>query len=281
MIYNESPYNAAAYNEASADAASVAPTSLLTFDGFNCDDGTYMKISDIQYNSAHRRELDQFSVPRANGVRVPNMYEREKIITADGMLKCASKEALEAYIDTVKKNLRGHAKQLVTCWAGITRLYDRATLINAGAIFAGRQHYHINIVPFNLQFLCEDFSTDWNYTQTSGEITTAIDTVLLSGSGTTEGKPVIIVVFSAASGVTSLTIGIDENSGSIGYSGAIAAGDAFVFDCENQTVTKNGTEVDFVGYFPSMALDTNTFRFTTNGTSRTFRATIKSRNAYL
>lgn len=278
--YNTTGYNLSGYNIPTANP-NAAPTALLTFDGFNCDDGTYMKISDIQYNSAHRRDIDQFSVPRANGVRVSSVYEREKIVTADGLLKCATKEALEAYIDTVKKSLRGRSRQLVTCWAGITRLYNRATLINGDSLFADRKYYHINIVPFTLQFLCEDLSGNWDYSQASGEITAAVDTVTLTGDGTTEGKPVIIVVFSASSGVTSLAVSIDENSNSIGYSGAISAGDVLIFDSEEQEVTLNGVAVDFTGYFPEMSLGGNTFRFTTNGTSRTFRATIKSRHAYL
>lgn len=259
----------------------VAPTALLTFDDFNCDDGTYMKISNIQYNSGHRRDIDQFSIPRANGIRVSNVYEREKIITADGLLTCASKEALEAYIDTVKESLRRKRQQLVTVWAGQTRLYEHATLMNSDTMFADRKYYHINIVPFTLQFLCEDLSTDWDYDQWTGEITLADDTIAATGDGTTEGKPVIVVVFSAASGVTSLTVSIDENDQTIGYSGALAAGDALVFDCEQEIVTLNGTEVDFTGYFPEMALGGNTFRFVTNGSSRTFRATVKSKHAYL
>jgi phage-related protein len=279
------PFNTTGYNIAGlntpASNPNAAPTALLTFDDFNCDDGTYMKISTIKYNSGHRRDIDQFSIPRANGIRVSNMYEREKIITADGLLKADTAELLETYIDTVKKNLRQARQQLVTVWAGQTRLYEHATLMNADTMFEEREHYHINIVPFTLQFLCEDISTDWDYEQWTGEITAADDTVAATGDGTTEGKPVIIVIFSAASGVTSLTVAIDENDNQIGYSGALAAGDYLVFDCENETVTLNGVAVDFTGYFPKMALGDNTFRFTTNGSSRTYRATVKSKHAYL
>jgi hypothetical protein len=184
-------------------------------------------------------------------------------------------------INTVKKNLRTKRAKLVTVWGGKTRVYQKATLVNMNEIFADRKGHHIDMVPFTLEFLCEDLSTDWGYTVWTGEITAAEDTVAASGDGTIEGKPVIIVVFSAATGVTSLTVEIDENGNTIGYEGAIAAGDALVFDCESQTVTLNGTSVDFVGYFPEMPLNTATFRFTTDGSSRTFRATIKSKHAYL
>lgn len=281
MSYNESGYNEAAYNqEGAAPSSAVAPTSLLTFDGFNCNDGTNMIIETLKFNSGHRRDIDQFSIPRADGVRVANLYEREKIITAIGIVKAATVNDLETYIDTIKKNLRGQSKQLVTVWGGQTRLYERATLMNGDSIF-DREYYHINMMPFRLEFLCEDLSTDWAYEIWTMEITSAVDTLITSGDGTSEGKPVIVCVFSAASGVTSLTCAIDENAQSIGYSGAIAAGDVFIFDAELQTVTKNGVDVDFTGYFPEMTLGTNTFRFTTNGSSRTNRVTVKSKHAYL
>lgn len=279
-ILNTTGLNLSGLNIPSANP-NLAPSALLTFDDFNCDDGVYMKISNIQYNSGHRRDVDQFSIPRANGIRVSNVYEREKIITADGLLKAADAATLEAYIDTVKESLRRKRQQLVTVWAGQTRLYEHATLINTDTMFADRKYYHINIVPFTLQFLCEDISTEWDYDQWTGEITLSNDTVSATGDGTTEGKPVIIVVFSAASGVTSLTVSIDENDQTIGYSGALVAGDALVFDCEQEIVTLNGVDVDFTGYFPEMTLGDNTFRFVTNGSSRTFRPTVKSKHAFL
>lgn len=281
MSYNENAYNEGAYNqEGDAPSDATAPTSLLTFDGFDCNDGTNMIISTIKFNSGHRRDLDQFSIPRANGVRVSNLYEREKIISVYGIVKAATVTALETYIDTIKMNLRGKSKQLVTVWGGQTRLYEKATLINGDSIF-DREFFHINMIPFRLEFLCEDLSTDWDYEIWTAELTAAEETLVASGDGTSEGKPVIICVFSAASGVTSLTCEIDENEQTIGYSGAIAAGDVLIFDSEQQIVTLNGADVDFVGYFPEMPLDTNTFRFTTNGSSRTYRVTVKSKHAYL
>lgn len=278
--FNTTGYNIAGLNVPSP-SPNVAPDSLLTFDGFDCDDRVNMTISRITFNSGHKRDIDQFNIPRANGIRVANVYDREKIIKAYGKADAADADAMETLIDTIKKNLRTKRKQLVTNWGGKTRLYEHATLINMDELFSDREHYHIDMVPFVLEFLCEEYSTDWEYEQWSEEITAAEDTVAATGDGTTEGKPVIIVVFSAASGVTSLTCEIDENGQTIGYSGALSAGDVLVFDCENEQVTLNGVDVDFTGYFPEMVLGDNTFRFTTNGASRTFRATVKSKHAYL
>lgn len=281
IAYNTTGYNLAGYNTPVLPADAAAPSSLLTFDDFNCDDRVSMSISKILFNSGHVRDVDKFVIPRANGIRVSNVYNREKIIRAIGKADAASADAMETLIDEIKKNLRRPRRQLVTNWGGKTRVYEHATLINMDSMFNDREHYHIDMVPFELQFLCEEYSTNWLYDQWTKEITSEEDTVTASGDGTVEGTPVIVVVFSAASGVTELTIQIDENGNTIGYSGAISAGDAFVFDCENEIVTKNGVIVDFTGYFPEMVLGTNTFRFTTNGASRTFRPTVKSKHAFL
>lgn len=282
MSYNLNAYNASAYNQAApAPASVVAPTSLLTFDDFNCDDRAAMTISRLVFSSGHKRDIDRFNIPRANGIRVANVNDREKVIKAFGKADAADADAMETLIDTIKKNLRRNRRRLVTNWGGKLRVYEHATLTNMDELFSDRQGYHIDSVPFVLEFLCEEYATDWSYDQWSEEITAAEDTIVTEGLGTVEGKPVIVVSFSAASGVTTLTITIDENGHTIGYEGTINAGDVFIFDCETSTVQKNGTDVDFFGYFPEMVLETNTFRFTTDGASRTFRPTIKSKHAYL
>lgn len=280
MSFNTTGYNMAGYN-APSTSSNIAPSSLLTFDSFNCDDRINMTISNMRFSSGHKRDIDRFNIPRAAGIRVANVYNREKVIKAYGKADAADADAMETLIDTIKKNLRRNRQVLVTNWGGKTRRYEHATLVNMDELFSDREGYHIDMVPFVLEFLCEEYATDWDYDQWSEEITAAEDTVAATGNGTVEGKPVIIVVFSAASGVTSLTCEIDENGQKIGYSGALSAGDVLVFDCENELVTLNNTEVDFTGYFPEMVLGDNTFRFTTNGSSRTYRSTVKSKHAYL
>ena len=280
-IYNLNGYNAAGYNVPTAPASVIAPTSLLTFNDFNCDDRTNMTISRIMYNSGHRRSVERFDVPRSHGERVANVWERGKIIKAIGKLEAADEDALEAYIDTVKKNLRAKRKKLITVFGSKTRVYEKATLLNMDSLFEDREHWHVDMVPFELQFLCEDFSTDFDYEQWSDEITSSEDTIEAEGSGTIEGKPVVVIAFSAATGVTQVDVTIDQNSQTIGYAGSISANDVLIFDSVNEQVTLNGTEVAFNGYFPEMPIGVNTFRFTTDGSSRTFRATILTKHAYL
>ena len=284
IAYNVDAYNTQAYNLGSLTVA-LAPTSLLTFDGFNCDDRSYMTIQDLEFSSGNEVEIDQFNIPRSRGIKVSSLQQRGKILTAHGVLDVKAVlgltvNELEGYIDTIKKSLRGVSKILVTNYGGKQRVYT-ATLMNMGKIFKDRKRYHTTYTPFTLEFLCEDTASDWDYTQYTAQITNAVDTISATGSGTIEGKPIIVIVFSAATGVTSMTVQIDENGQKIVYSGALAAGDVLVFDSENQTVKLNGNTVDFSGYFPLMALDGNTFRFTTDGSARTFRATILTKNSYL
>lgn len=278
--FNDIGYNVGGYGE-SPESPNVMPTGLLVFNGFDCNDGVYMLITDVpDIENAPEREIDVISVPRAPGVTMVNDNTRGKIITARGVVRAADGPSLRAYIDTIKKSLRGSNGVLTVTWQGITRRYV-GTLQNTGSMFSGKLPTDINKCPFELQFLTEGLATDWDYTQTSKQITSLIDTADLSNAGTTEAESTVILVFNDAVGITSMQVSVDENGQAIKYTGTISAGDVLVFDGENQTVTLNGVEVNFSGFFPQMDVGANTFRFTATGTSLDFRATILTKNAYL
>lgn len=278
---NLSALNEAALNDSPYIAGVAVPTGLLVFEGFNCDDRTYMLITDMpDMENAPEKELDVISVPRAPGIKVANSNTRGKVITARGIVKASTGPLMRAYLDTIKQSLRTQGGTLSVTYQGITRRYV-ATLQNTGSMFDGRASTDINKCPFELQFLTEGIATDWDYTYFTQQITSLLDTIAVSSVGSTETDCTIVVVVAAATGITSLQIGSDSTGGQIKYTGAIAAGDVFVFDGINQQVLKNGVEVNFTGFFPQIAIGSDVLRFTSTGTSIDFRATISHRNAYL
>jgi hypothetical protein len=62
--------------------------------------------------------------------------------------------------------------------------------------------------------------------------------------------------------------------------GCVSA-DAFIFDGETKTVTKNGTAVDFTGSFLTLAVGANLVSTTVTGTSFSLDMTSKYRATYL
>jgi hypothetical protein len=285
-MYNELAYNAGPYNGSPTSESEAIPTTLLQFDGFDLNSsegsttGDRILIQNLD-DSGPMIDLDKIEIPLGNGVKINSRWRRGKIIEAEGVVFSDSGSELEAFLDTIKKNLRKINKTLDVTKYGVTRRYPKTTLLNMDSLFRGRKGSDITRCPISMQFLVSDVGTDWDYEQTTDEITAAEDTITTESDGTTEALPIIIVVFSAVSGVSTLNIQIDENEQEIEIPYAFTGSEAVVIDCEEETVTVNGVEVEFSGRFPEMALGTNTFRFTTDGASRTFRATILAKNYFL
>jgi hypothetical protein len=285
-MYNELAYNEGAYNASPAGSVEAVPTTLLQFDGFDLnsadtvDSGDRILIQNLDDNGP-MIDLDKIEIPLGNGVKINSRWRRGKVIEAEGVLFSDTGASLETFLDTIKKNLRKINRPLDVTKYGVTRRYPNATLLNMDKLFRGRKGSDITRCPISLQFLCSDVGTAWDYEQTSGEITAAEDTIVVETGGTTETLPIIVVVFSSATGVTTLTVEIDENGQEIEIPYAFTGSEAVVIDCEEETVTINGVSVEFDGRFPEMDIGTNTFRFTTDGSARTFRATIKAKPYYL
>lgn len=285
-MYNELAYNEGAYNASPAGAVEAQPTTLLQFDGFDLNSsegvtsGDRILIQNLDDNGP-MIDLDKIEIPLGNGVKINSRWRRGKIIEAEGVVFSDTGAGLESFLDTIKKNLRKINKTLDVTKFGVTRRYPKSTLLNMDKLFKGRKGSDVTRCPINVQFLCTDAGMSWDYSQTSGEITAAEDTLVVESAGSTEPLPIIVIVFSAASGVTTLNVKIDENDQEIEIPYAFTGSEAVVIDCEEETVTVNGVEVEFEGRFPEMFLGTNTFRFTTDGSSRTFRVTIKAKDYYL
>lgn len=285
-MYNELAYNAGAYGASPAAETDPQPTTLLQFDGYDLNtaatttSGDRILIQTLDENGPII-ELDKFDIPLGNGVRVNGMFRRGKIIPAEGVVFADTGAELEALLDDIKKNLRKMNRPLDITRYGVTRRYPYATMIGMDKIFKGRKGSDITRCPLSLSFFVTDVATSWEYEQETQEITAAEDTVVMDSDGTTEAKPIIIIVFSAVTGVTTLNVQIDESGSEIEIPYAFTGSEAVVIDCEEETVTINGVEVEFDGQFPEMALGTNTFRFNTDGSARTFRATILAKNYYL
>lgn len=285
-MYNELAYNVGAYGASPTAESEAQPTTLLQFDGFDLntaattDSGDRILIQKLDENGPII-DLDKFDVPRGNGIKVNGLFRRGKIIPAEGVVFADTGPELEALLDTIKKNIRKMNRNLDITRYGVTRRYPNATMIGMDKIFSGRKGSDITRCPLNLSFLVEDIATDWSYQETTQEITAAEDTVVAETEGTTESKPIIVVVFSAATDVTSLRVQIDENGADLEIFYNFTGTESVVIDCEQETVTVDGVEVEFDGQFPEMPLGTSTFRFTDDGSARTYRVTILAKNFFL
>lgn len=284
MKFNSKQFNTGMFN-GGMTIAEVFSTDLLVFDGFSVSDGSNMLLQKLTY-SGPVRQLMGGPVPRDDGEYLTSDYFRSLIVEARGVVTQSTAAALETYLDTIRKNLRTREANLdITDAAGTVKRFV-STVINYEEMFADREHFHVTFCPFKIRFLCKTpFGNSRNYLSTFLSFSSSPTSQAIVHSGTTKARPVVIVNFLTASSVTVLNLKRLDTDGStleeIEYSGSIAANDSFVFDSEQKTVTKNGTEVNYTGTFPFLDVGSNLLQLTVTGTSFSAEATLKHKTTYL
>jgi len=69
----------------------------------------------------------------------------------------------------------------------------------------------------------------------------------------------------------------------LGYTGTLASGDVMIIDCDELTITKNGTNVrkDFTGIFTMLGTGTNKMEWDDDEASRTLELSVAHSPRYL
>lgn len=253
----------------------------IEFDGYSLQSADVI-AQDIVIYSAPSRELINYKVPRNDGGRLNGNYYRQRIIKVKGIMKAASRVLLEQAMDTFKRRMHTPEGNFDLKVNGEIRRIP-ATLQNSGEMFADRKGYHINITPFSLEFLALDpFFHDVDYTATTSEnITNLAYPITVENLGTIYARPVVTVIFEAASSVTSFTFRNLSNGKSMLITRSFIAGDILVIDTEESSVTVNGVEVDYDGLFPTLDYGSNNCTLTTAGSSVQYTSTISFKRSYL
>lgn len=277
-IFNTFPYNTRPFNGLLAQDG-VFSSELVVFNSYELALTNGILIQDIN-ESGHVRQINRTDIARDDGFIHDSDYLREKIIPIRGLIKKDTQVELEAFLDTFKQKLYASQGNLDITRTGMTGRRYIATLMNMDKVFQRREKYHITICPFDLEFLCK-FGHDRTYTLEAKQIITSPDTHTFDNDGSFTARPIIIVVFNAASSITQLNVKNDTNSDEMQIVRTWSAGDSLVIDGENYTVEVNGTAVDFSGVFPKLDVGSNTLRYTVTGSSFDAMFTVKFKQRYL
>ncbi len=258
----------------------VYSTNVVVFDGFSLSDNSSLYLMKVG-EPEPKKDILSGNVPRGDGSYVIGNYLRDKVIPVKCLLKKSTAALFDQYIDTIKQNLRGFQKNL-----DVTRLSDGAvrryiaTLQNGETLF-DRSAWNLTAMELDFSFVVKDgLGYGRDYTSVSAAVTSSPTTLVYENMGTYKSKPVVTLIFDSASSVTVINVNNTTTAEQIQYSGAISAGDVLVFDGEQETVTKNGTAVDYSGGFPFVDVGSNNVRFTITGTSFNAYCTIKAKYAY-
>lgn len=253
----------------------------IEFDGYSLQNSSII-AQDIVIYSSPSRELITYKVPRNDGGRLNGNYYRDRRIKIKGIIQAASRTLLEQAMDTFKRRMHTPEGNLDLKVNGEIRRIP-ATLQNSGDMFGERRGFHITYTPFQLEFLALDpFFHDMDYTaETSENITSLNFGITVENLGTIYARPVITVIFEAATSVTAMQFNNLTNEGSMSITRSFAVGDILVIDAENSTVTVNGVEVDYDGLFPRLDYGSNNCSLVTTGSAVQFTSTISFKRSYL
>jgi hypothetical protein len=280
MLFNAKLFNTAMF-DGGTTIAPVYSTDAAVFEDFSLSDGTHMVLTEPP-KFGPTRDPATDAVPRGHGMYKNSALFRVNTIELRGYVKHTSAALLDAYLDTLRMTLEAEDGNLdLIDQNGTVKRYV-ATCDNFEEMFADRQRYHLTICPFAIRFRCFDpFGKARDYTSqsyfgmsTSGTVQSVVN------PGTRKARLVLGLLFSAASSVTAITVTNSTTGEAITYTGAVAAGDALVFDGENLRVTKNSTAGTFTGAFPTLAVGANLLAVTVTGASFTLSSTIKYRRTY-
>ena len=280
-MFNTYTYNTGLYNDKSKFPSSTVAEEI-EFNQFGLQNANIV-VSDLFYQSMPSRALDVRDVPRGDGRTILSDFKRTKQIIMRGHVKDDTACLLDTRIDLIKKNLVALEGSLtIKDNCGEVKEFI-STLVNGENIFANKRGFNITFTPFEFVFDCYDpfgKSLEYNIHDVFGE-TALIYNDILNNVGTFTTKPVIIIVFSAASGITNYNFKNNENNDEIEITAAINASDVLEIDSEQQFVKLNGVEIDYDGVFPEFGIGESSFTQTLTGSSANWTLTIKHKTTFL
>lgn len=279
-MYNQFVYNTEMYN-APSNLVGIEDQDPIVFNGYSLQNASLTSRRALHENMPSRA-LDINDNPRNDGQFIYGDFYRAKKIPIVGRLKKASNSLLEDEIDAMKKALSKQNGILDIKRDNVIRRYI-ATLTNGDGMF-DRDHYHVTFIPYQLEFTClNPFGHSVNYNaETLLSQTSLVLNESMNNIGTTLARPVIILNFASATGVTAISFKNNtRDNEEIELIKNINAGDYVRFDTERFEVTVNGVPQDYLGSFPLLSTGANSITITITGSSATYNLTKKYLIPYL
>lgn len=269
-MYNSTAYNTSPYwySPLTLDTAQDS----IVFDGFSLQNANII-TSRIDYDNEGNIELNSFNFPKSDGGGVLSKYFRGRTISIECTIKSDTAENFNTLLDMVKKKLRTTEWYLdITVNGEIRRI--KATLTKFDA---GRMHYNVTFTKATLEFTAiEPFFYAKNKQSYEFLGVTGTSSYEVSNDGSVESQPVFYIIGTSWSSVTSLAITAFGKTLTI--STTISSWDILIVSSEEKTVTKNGVEIDYTGYFPVFPPGSNPFTITTVGTIALDITLIQNKN---
>ncbi len=234
------------------------------FRDFDLDATNGISVNSIEEKNAPERAIALAQPARSRGVTVLSLSEKAKIISVRGTIKSDTNiSTYQEYVrDFIAALMEEGNLQLVST-DGIY-YYEDCILLNPTSIIPVEEHYNIDYVPFNLQFLAPNgIALSATLTEAAfSNISSSPYSSTLSLLGTIAPEPIITLTLDSTGGVQLANIVFinKENNESISIATQYQGSDIVVVDTKEKSVMYNARRKRFSGIFPNFFLNDNRFK---------------------
>jgi hypothetical protein len=220
------------------------------FNSTSLDSVAGLSILSIDAYKPVKRKLTIGNIAQTSRSKVSSAYADAKQITVRVAINRDTRDQVEESLDDLMAILQPKEKYLQIEQSGMLRKY-KCTFTMSSTLTAGGSYMELDLV-----FECSDkfgISTAATLLRQFSGYTSSYRTDSFAVGGSLLEQPIVYTItFTALSGASSaaVTIGNDETGQLLTITRSWAANDVLVVDCDAESVTVNGTEVDFSGSFP-------------------------------
>lgn len=250
---------------------------MITFNSFELS-SAYIVVNRLNKSDAALRELQVENLAFQDGFVMPSDFWRSRKIVIEGSILADSTSQLGALLDQIKENLAGVGKNLDVDYGNGTRRF-KATL---ASFEAPEEFYNITYLPYKAEFICQPFGyATQSLNVSADDVTSSSKTVDMTVTGTYRPLPVITLTFNTETGASAVSFTNNTTGDTLTVTKAFNAADVLIINCEEQKVTVNGVQVDFVGPIPMFTTGENELVIAVPATARNYDLSIDYFPRYL
>lgn len=229
-----------------------------------------INTSAIKHTSIPDSVAELYIKANASDSDVPDQEYPSKTIALAGTVHGSTQSDLDDRIDTFKGYFVPRKKSLDIIYGSGTRRY---TVLKVNADGIDRQDKAL-FATFNLELVCKPFGFDIATTNLwaakSGFTSATFTETPTVGGNAPYQLPIITITINSLTGTGDyVQISNDNNNQEMMLYGlGLTAADEIVIDCEQRTVTVNGSEVDYYGTFLELEPGANSITYTDGFTTR-------------
>jgi len=254
----------------------ITTSRYAIFNGYNLNNVPGLSVYAITPPGQGNRVLNIFPLARNSARKVSAGFYQSNKIQIGVYVTAASREALEAALDTLYANLQQLEASLVIPMSGGTARAYTASYVNSNINNAvpGTDSPNSGYADLTLIFECSDnYGYDQFFTPMIGPVssTGSPDNWNYTFKGSADQQlPFLQFYFTGGTlGSGTVVIGNLNSGQQVSITRVWAVGDTLQINAQNNTVQVNGVDVAFTGAIPTFGTGLQTITYSDNFTSRT------------